>query len=54
MEERIADHDIARIRNFIISQFCIMEDLINGAIYDYYKNTDIKRFNEDMFMTGLN
>lgn len=54
MNNIITENDIARIRNSVISQFCTIEELINGAIYDYYKNTDIKRFHEDMFMTGLN
>ena len=52
--KEIAPEEIARIRNIIIGQFSQIEELINDAVYDYYKNTTNTIFVEDIFMTGLN
>lgn len=50
----MTDQDIAQIRHYVIGQFCSIEDQIDLWLYFYYKNTDSKRFVEDIFLTGLN
>lgn len=50
----MSEPDVAQIRNYVIGQFCSIEEQIDLWLYFYYRNTDSKRFVEDMFLTWLN